>query len=218
MELHVEQTIIEYLEKYGYLFENDSLILFEDLKIEKIKEKYRKKKEDLKKNKESYMETLKDFGNRVQGDVGANIQDQVEDKIKKLQLAYTLKKQLLKAEEAVEIKKIGLKHGIMLSGVGLASVLLYSSFKLYLDNKKKIKEHCSKKKGLEKQKCIQKYMQQSLLKRLYFLKRSIHKCNYSKDPVQCKAKLDMEILKVQEKLKDVSSQIAHSTLYWWSIK
>jgi len=35
MILNIEQTIIDYLNKFGFLFENDALVLLEDIKLDK---------------------------------------------------------------------------------------------------------------------------------------------------------------------------------------
>ena len=65
MILNVEQTIIDYLNQFGFLFENDSIVLLEDLKtekkIQKVKEFYKKRRQELKDNRDDQIEALKDF-------------------------------------------------------------------------------------------------------------------------------------------------------------
>ena len=65
MILNIEQTIIDYLNKFGFLFENDALVLLEDIKLDKkikeIKEKYKKKKDKLKEFRDIALEKLQEI-------------------------------------------------------------------------------------------------------------------------------------------------------------
>jgi len=65
MILNIEQTIIDYLNKFGFLFENDALVLLEDIKLDKkikeIKEKYKKKKDKLKEFRDIALDNLKEI-------------------------------------------------------------------------------------------------------------------------------------------------------------
>lgn len=212
MELHVEQTLIEYLEKYGYLFENDTSIIMEELEEEKIKEKYKKKKEELLKNKENILAKLKDFGKEVGANVADEMREEIEEKIKKIRTLYFARKQMLNLKQATELKNLKGKSGLVVSGAALAAMLIFTSFKLYRMEKQRTLKQCTDKEGLEKQICIKNHYKQALIKRLYFLKKSMYKCKYSKDPVKCKDKVDEEILKVEEKLKDFAGQIGNKMI------
>lgn len=222
MLLHVEQVVLEYLEKYGYLFESDSSILLEELNqktIEKkIRNKYNIKQKELDEKKDSILQKLKNFGEKVKdkltGEVLDKVEDEIELKLKKLSSWYYARKALLDQQRLKELGKLNSqgKAGLIISGIGLASVISYSAYKLYKEERSKSIQICLNKKGKQRIECIGMYTRKSLLKRLYFLKRSVQKCKYSKDPVRCKDKLDEEILKVEAKIKKYGEDLANGIM------
>jgi hypothetical protein len=66
---------------------------------------------------------------------------------------------------------------------------------------------CKGLTGKRKNICIKNEKERMLNQRILFLKKSINRCKYSKHPVECKAKIDQEILRMEEKLKDYFSDV-----------
>ena len=216
MLLNIEQTVIDYLNKFGFLFENDSLLLLEDIKLDKkikeIKEKYKKKKDKLKEFRDMALDNLKEiFKSSIESKVeeygdelNEEILEVIEKKKQRIKQLYYIKKNLLNAQEAKEIEKVMFKYksSAIISGTALASLIIYTAYQTYKVSNNKYKKNCEKKVGIEKDKCILKNKIFSLKKRLNFLNGATIKCNSSKDPIKCKDKLDEEILKLNEKLKE----------------
>ena len=214
MLLNVEQTIIDYLNKFGFLFEDDALVLLEDIKIDKkikeIKEKYKKKKDKLKEYRDIALEKLKElFKSAAEAQVekygeelNEKIIETIEKKKQRIRQLYLIKKTYLNSQEAKEIEKVLFKYKAtaIISGTALASLIIYTAYQTYKETNNKYKKNCEKKVGIEKDKCILKNKIFSLKKRLNFLNGATIKCNSSKDPIKCKDKLDEEILRLKDKL------------------
>jgi hypothetical protein len=219
MLLNIEQVVHDYLNEFGYLHENDTLILNEEIKIKEaikdIRRKYKKKRQNLEKYKDEALEKLKDSAQDIGKEVGEELLVQIEKQKAKIRTVYLLKKSSLNSQEAIELAKIKniAKHGAMtLSGIGLASLLIYVSFKFYKENKKLINQECGDKKGKLRERCIRQFRIKVLTKRLSFLDKSLIKCNYSKDPVKCRDKIDEELLKVREKIKSEMDKLGKQIL------
>lgn len=206
----IEQILEDYLNEYGYLFKKDTLILLEDLKLQEkinqIKEKYKKKRNKLKLNRDAAIEELKDYGERVGEDVADEVNDILAEKIRKLKLLYMLRLKSLNKKELVEISKLK-KRTLVISGIGLASISIYTGYKVYKDTVKRYEKKCQNETGEKKRKCILELKIKALKKRLSFLNNSAINCNYSKDPIKCRKKLNQEILRVRELIRDFTNEV-----------
>ena len=212
MILNIEQTTINYLNKFGFLFENDALVILEDIKqeekIKEIKEKFKKKREILDNNKETLLDKLKEFGESVLGEytdsANEKIANKIEEKKQRIRNMWFAKKAYLNAQELKEIQKLKFKYKTtgVISGVTLASMIIYTSFQIYKDTNNKYKKNCEKKTGKDRERCILHNRSLALKNRINFLNGATIKCNKSQDPLKCKDKLDEEILKIREKLRD----------------
>ena len=118
MILNVEQTIIDYLNQFGFLFENDSIVLLEDLKtekkIQKVKEFYKKRRQELKDNRDDQIEALKDFAMDLAKDAvdEFEIENTVTRKRDQIIRAFVSKQNMLKQTQY--IKDICVLHCIIL--------------------------------------------------------------------------------------------------------
>lgn len=215
MIINTEDTVLEYLNKYGFLFENKNDVLLQENdfstkeKISQIRRKYEKRRRDLEEYKEKALEKLKEFGESM----GQSLADETNEKIKekieiekrKIKTYYLLKKRLLLQQEKTEVKNIIIasKAGaLILGGMGLASILIFSSYKVYKNNKAKYEKQCKNKVGKNKDKCIIKAKIEALKKRHEFLNNVITKCNKSNNPIKCKAKIDRELIKIRERIRN----------------
>ena len=226
MILNVEQTLLDYLNEYGFLFENDSVILKEDIntykKIEKVKIIYKQKRERLDKEKEDAIEKikdhregilqkLKDYGIELGKEVTEDIEDDVHNQVRRVARFFLGKKALLSKEELETIRKIK-KGSLVVSGVGLASMLIYTSYKTYKKDERKYEKYCEDKKGRQKRVCILNIRIELLKRRSKFLNNAAIKCDYSKNPVECKKKLDQEKIRLEEKIKDYLTDLRSETI------
>jgi len=221
----------EYKEKEMKLKEDitflseDDLILehFETIhkKIEKIKSYYRKKRKELDKERENHFKKLRDdakeyakdtgegMGRSMSDDYAAEIQSRRE----KLRGLYMARKTILNREEMIKLmrlqkmERIG-KVGIIISSFVLASALIHQSYKVYKQDLKLYSEFCKTKSGREREICLKNQKIKSIKKRIAFLNSISFKCNQSKDPVQCKARLHKEILKLRGVATDYLSKTA----------
>lgn len=190
------------LSNYLKLINENNTSKEDDPTIKIIKKKYKKKRNELLKRKNEAIEKLKDIALDISHDVADDMTERIEKQKKKVRLFFKIKKSLLDKQEVEEIKKVKLsKKGLFVSGIALASIITYMSYKIYKENNKKYIRYCSKLDGEEKELCIKQYRMKSLSKRLAFLTHSLSKCNFSKDPVKCKDKLDEEMLRIREKLR-----------------
>jgi hypothetical protein len=210
MVLNIEQTIVDYLNKFGLLFENNTLSANPNIenKIKETRKKYKRKRKQLLKHKESALEKLKEFAKSLGEDLADEMIEKLEKQKLRIRSVYLIRKSSLwkkELEEIQRLKSISKKSGLVISGIGLASLLIYSSYKVYTDNKKRYQSLCLNKTGKEKYDCIKKYKVISLRKRYQFLNNAAIKCNYSKHPVKCKDKLDEEMLKIKLKIEDIIS-------------
>lgn len=210
----IEKITEEYINKYGFLFKNDTLILLEDLKLEEkinsIKEKYKKKRKQLLQNREKAIEELKDYGERVGEDVADEVNDILAEKIRKLKLLYMIKLKNLKKnelEELMKVKKLIKKSTLIISGIAFASLSIYTAYKIYRDAIKRYEKKCENDTGEKKRKCVLELKIKALKRRLTFLNNAAINCNYSKDPINCRKKLDQEILKVRELIRNFSNEV-----------
>ena len=179
-------------------------------KTSKIKEKYDKKRKELIKHKNEALEKLKDFGKDVGKDVAGEMTEKIRTQKAKIRSLYLMRKGMLNSQEFKELEKVknvSKKSSLIISGIGLASIIIYTSYKIYKENEKKYERMCKDKKGKDKEKCIIKNRIIALEKRLKFLNNSAIKCNYSKNPVKCKDKLDEEMLKIRERIRNYSNNI-----------
>lgn len=217
MLINCEQSIIDYLNKYGFLFENDTLILLDEIrsntKIEKIKKIFRKKKIDIKKNHEEKIDNLKNYAKDVGEDLGKDTLDEftkkIRDKSKRLRSVYLARLAMLGREEAKRIENVrsmSKKGAVLVSGLSLAAMIIHLSYQLYREEKNKIIKSCSGKEGRTKELCIRESKIKAIQKRIAFLNSSTLKCRYSKDPLKCKDKIDEEILELREYLRNEGSK------------
>lgn len=212
MILNVEQTIIDYLNQFGFLFENDSIVLLEDLKtekkIQKVKEFYKKRRQELKDNRDDQIEALKDFAMDLAKDAvdEFEIENTVTRKRDQIIRAFVSKQNMLKQQEIAKINQIK-SGGKLVTGMALASILIYGALKLYYSELEKANFICSSKVGKEKHKCFLKQKITSVQKRISFLDRSKVKCSESKDPVKCKDKIDEEIVRLKQKANDYFEEL-----------
>lgn len=210
MIINSNKTIINFLNEYGYLFENDTLVLLEELKVEEklknIKNKYKKKREELKKGT---IEKLKELGGELANEITTEVAEKIRNQKQRVKAMYIAKRASLDASEKIELerlRKISIKTGILLSGIVLASLLMFSSFKIYLSEKKKFKKYCQTLKGKAQVRCLAQARVKALKRRFTFLNGVIVNCNKSKDPVKCKDKVDEEMLKLKQKIINISSK------------
>lgn len=222
MILNVEQTVINYINKFGFLFENDTLLLLEDVKLNKkikeIKTKYKKKNDDLKKYRDDALDKTKEIAistadsqtQEYADELNEKILDMIEEKKQRIKQLYFIRSANLNAQQAKEIEKAikTYKTTKIISGIALASLIIYTSYQIYKDTNNKYQKNCEKKPGKIREKCILNNRIISLKKRLDFLNGASIKCNKSKDPVKCKDKLDEEILKIKEKIEEQIKNIA----------
>lgn len=205
-----------YLDKYGILLENETLILLDekkiDEKISKTKENYRKKMKKLKKQHDKALEKIEDFGKDVGEDVGKDTIDdlrkKIENKSKIVRSTYLARMAMMGKKEAEAIQRLQKiksvsRNGLLItSGIALATIIITAGYKVFRDEQKRISMECSSKKGQEKTKCLKLNKIKSLRKRISFLNNAAIKCNYSKNPAKCKNQLDKEILRLKEVLRN----------------
>lgn len=215
MVLNVEQTVIEYLEKFGYLFESDSSILENELKtkdeLTRIKVKYDRKKEELKKEHKNALEKVRDFAKDVGKEYSKELVDKFEDKVQlqtqRIRALHYMKLKELNKAELIELGKFSKKGTLIVSGIGLASLIIYASFKNFMLNKKISRLKCKGLTGEKRSDCIKREKAMMIHSRIQFLKKSVMRCNHSKDPVRCKDKIDEEILRLESKVKSYFNDI-----------
>jgi len=220
MSLYSKQTIIDYLNQFGYLFE-DSIILAEEIKEtekkEKINKYYEQKKKDLEDkekealkkidlNKEKYKESLKDFGEDLRDEVISKLEEEVDEKKGKVRQFFVARKAMLTQQQQNTLKTAK-RGGVFLAGATLASLFIYSSLKLYKREHEIFKEQCKQFEGKQKRQCIIKARIVLLKKRSQFLKTVLTRCKDSKDPVACKNRIDQEILKIEGKIQDFLNEV-----------
>lgn len=204
-----------YLNEYGILIKNDTLILLNENKIDdkiaQIKNKYKKKRKDLKAQYDKAVEKIKDFGKDVGKDAAKDTIEEMNKKIRtkseNMRTVYlvrlkSLGKQEIDALQKLQkIKSISKKGLIATSGLALASIIIATSYQVFKDEKDEITRKCSRKKGKEKEICNKRNRIIALKRRISFLNNSVFRCNYSKDPVKCRMTIDKEILKLKESLR-----------------
>jgi len=214
MIINEEKIINDFVNRYWYLFEDSSLLL-EDIsinkKIQDIKEKYKKKKESLEKSKDSALEKIKDFGLDLGKEVSEEYRERLQDKVRRMKAIFIARMRLLNKqtyEEIKNVKKISkLKSGAIVSGITLASLIIFTSYQIFKRDKKIIEDKCSKLSGKRKLLCVKKIEIYLTKDRLDFLEKSIYKCKYSKDPVKCRSEIDKEILRLKGIMKDKLSEL-----------
>jgi len=201
-----------------YLSEDDLILEhFEAMhkKIEKIKAYYRKKREELEKQKKDHFKKLRDEAKEYAKDTGEGMGRSMSDdyaaelqsRREKLRGLYMARKTILNREEMIKLMKlkkmerIG-KAGIIISSFVLASALIHQSYKVYKQDLKLYSQFCKTKYGKEREICLKNQKIKSIQKRIAFLNSISFKCDQSKDPVQCKATLHKEILKLRGMILD----------------
>jgi hypothetical protein len=223
MTLQAEEILIDFVNKYGYLFEESKILLEEvDDKNDqkKIKEYYDQKKRDLDKkekeilnriesNKEAYKETLKSFGEDLRDKIIDEIDEKVNEKKARTREFFAARRAMLTSQQKKMITKTK-KGGLILAGTTLAAMLIFSSIKLYQRDQELFKEKCKNYIGKQKKKCILKSRVILLRNRSNFLKTALTKCKYSKDPIACRGRIDKEMLKIEEKIKEFLSEIGEN--------
>lgn len=218
MIINTEDIVIEYLNKYGFLFENDSITLLEDIKtnkkIEEVNKKFKKKLDDLIKHRDEALEKIKEFGKDAgetfRDDIIGNIDEELSDKLRrtrrKIQVYFIARKLLLSKQKQIEIQKIiatGKKTSLVISGLGLSSLLIFSSYQMYKKDKIKYQYLCKNKRGKNKKICLANAKIAALKNRYKFLDLAMTRCNHSKDPVKCKANIHKELLEIQTRITDI---------------
>jgi hypothetical protein len=190
-----DNILIEYL---NFLSETDSAD-----KTSKIKKYYHQKRKELEKRKKEAIDRVKDFMVAVgykstgQGELD-DLVTAKEDQI----LKYFAKRKA--ALNASELKALKLVKGstLLASGAAIASIIIINSVKIYKEQEQKYKRQCSKYTSKYRARCIAAAKIDCLKQKNDFLEMSYFKCKKSNNPVECKAKLDKEVLKVKEQLRD----------------
>lgn len=170
-------------------------------KEEVVKKYYKKKNELLDKYKETALEKLKDQAESYGQELGDEFTDDLKTQKNKVIKIYLIRKSALNNQQIRALEK--LKRGTMfVAGTALAAYLIYLSYLLYKDVKKKYSRYCDGKSGKDLQMCLAQQKIQSMKKRAEFLTRSVTKCNKSKDPNECKLKIHNEIYRLKFKIEE----------------
>jgi hypothetical protein len=179
-------------------------------KIDEIKKKYKKKREELRKNQESYIEKLKDklneFGKDVSAEVLDDYQEKTYEKINQARLRYYNSLKVLFSSEQKELSmlqkagKLVSGNKYLLAGSVISSAIIITSYEFYKNFTKIALNKCSKYKGNKKTKCIESQRIVALKKRLNFINTKKINCKKSSNPIQCEKELDQVRLKLEEKL------------------
>lgn len=183
-----------------FLSENNSDTI---KKTDKLKEKYKEKKEKIKKDK-TVPEKIKDISMAAYRSISDELSDSTAKKISKQMKKIRVKN----ISDKIRPTGIKPKTTLLATASAIASFIIYMSYKNHKIDKERLIKSCFDKKGKEKILCIKKHNKDALLLRINFLRKSIFKCKYSDDPIKCKAKIDSEILKIEQKIKDIGSEIA----------
>jgi hypothetical protein len=199
-----------------FLDELYTIVLYESKseEIKKVKEKFNKKRKEIKKKHDDKIENVKDFAKDIGKDYTKDFFDELNEKIRQkvrmIRSVYLAKMISLGKEEAEALKKIqkvksvSKKSFVVISGLAMAVIIITASLQVYKDERNEIIKKCSQKKGREKQICFKVNRIKALKKRISILNNSAVKCNYSKNPVKCKEKLNEEILRLKERLRKES--------------
>ena len=82
-----------------------------------------------------------------------------------------------------------------------AGALIYLAYQVYKNYLSKAARSCSSKSGSDKDKCIEKYHNDSLRKEKEILQRLSSKCSNTKEPGQCKNIIKKRIAEIQNRMK-----------------
>lgn len=192
-----------------------------------IREKYKKKRKILKKEKEkieqSMKDTLIDVAKQTGEEAANELRDTFSQKASNLKVYYYKRLGELLSKEKNELAALkkgqkiikGSKYTI--AGTIAAGLILASARLLYKQSIDYAKRKCSNYKGKDKEICIKQMKIQALKNKLSHIKKSINKCNKSKNINKCKDKLHEEILKIQDQIneliKDIGSRIGKFEIY-----
>lgn len=183
-------------------------------KIERIKSYYKKKRDELQKERDDDIEKLKDYltnsgqsiGHSISNDVAGQVQDEIEEKGRRIRALYVVKSTILNKQEMMQLMKIkkferASKGALIASGIILGGKLIHDAYIEYQKEMKRIKGICSKQNGEKKALCLHKYKIKLLKKRLVLLESLIENCNKSSDPGKCKIAIKKEIEKIKNLIK-----------------
>jgi len=104
---------------------------------------------------------------------------------------------------AKQTAKKGYKVGktAVISGIVLAGIIIYSSYKTYKRYLSKAGKACKGSGiGMSRTRCLMMYKIYALKKRIEELKKSINLCHKSKHYEKCKSKIEKEISKIQTRI------------------
>lgn len=226
MKVKTENTVPE-------LLSEDELIQewFERIhnKIQQIKDYYKKKRKELKDQKDDDLEKLKQYlkdsgeslGRSVSDTAAGQIQEEVEERGRRIRALYVMKNTILNRQEMLRLMKIKkiqkvTKGTLVASGIVLSGGLIQKAYSTYKDEMKKAKSVCSGKTGKERAICIEKYKIKLLKKRFNFLNSIIVHCKETKDPVKCRVAINKEKERVKnlihKELQKVGEDFSSSSI------
>ena len=183
-----------------------------DERIYQIKLRYRKKRDNLKTDKESMIDRLKekldDFIKYHGRDIADELQNEVSEKAKIVQLRYYKKISELIANEKKEldalrkVQKIikSTKHSI--AGVTMAAIIIATSYQTYKYLNNEAKKKCLKYEGKKRLACIKIKRIELMKKRLNIINQKTINCDKSKDPDRCRGEIDKFVLKLRDNIND----------------
>ena len=173
---------------------------------QKIKDKYDEERDKLEKYKNIILLKLRTVGERTSKQFSSS--NIIDDEIKKLKNIYSAKRSLINKREVMELSKLNKsKSGMIVVGSVLSSLIIFTAYNNYKNSREKILMRCKKLKGINKIDCYKDHEKDLLQKRISFLERSIFKCKKSSNELSCKKKINKEILKLKDRVKDLFSSV-----------
>lgn len=184
-------------------------------KIQKIKAFYKEKRDDLNKNKDSYIQKLQDTivdkFEQLRDKSSEDIMAEVSKKKSKAFRYFTNKHLELNKQELIALKK-AIKRGKIISGLSLATIIIAKSISIYQETEDNYQKFCKNKTGIEKERCIAKVRLKTLQERSSFLKIMTTRCKKSQDPVECKNMIDKEVVKIENQIQKYMNEFGHSMI------
>lgn len=180
-------------------------------KIQQIKNYYKQKKEELKLKQDEFKEKIKDQLISLRDSSRDDIIEELEKKKQKTFRYFANKRMMLTNREIAALKKT-IKGGKIISGFALATFIITKSISIYQEKQDQYEQFCLNKSGKSKQMCIAKVRLKMLQDRSNFLKVATTNCNKSKDPIECKDRIDKEIIKLENSIQKYFKEFGHDMI------
>lgn len=192
-------------------------------KKDEIEAEYKRKKEDLKKNKKKYIEQARQQAinkstDQMNDEIAGKVNQLIVRRIEKITDFFYKQDELLDIAKSKELQKLEKLQDALektkktAAAAVIAAVVITAANRTYKKYRNNARIKCKETVGEKHKECMKKEVIIALKLRIKELNRQTIRCDKSSDPYACKARVHRYALKIRDKIMEYAKDIGVNIL------